>query len=225
MMKSIFAVCAAAALALTGCSGFKSTEPPTTLYMLHAAETTAPQAQQTRRFVSVAEPSVPPGFESERIAVYQQQNRRMDYAAGAAWPAPLPKVLQNFIVHSAGGASGVMAVLPDSGIPAGYNLFVRVNDFEPVYTGDAKAAPLLKASMTFTLMSLERNKLVATFTESRDTPAAANTLTAITGGLEQLAQSMVADAFQKMPLDKPSRKSERRHLTPGSDISSTDFRQ
>lgn len=225
---STLALLLASVLLLSGCGGFKSSTPPPTLYPLHAAAE-APQPAKAQRVVSVAEPLVPPGFDSDRIAIYLEQSRRMDYAAGAAWPAPLPKVLQDFIVHAAAANPRVMAVLPDSGAPASYNLMVRVNDFEPVYAADAKAVPLLKASMTFSLVALDRNKIIASFTESRENPAAANSLTAITGGLETLAQDMVSQAWQKMLLPDIRKKTDLRHgrrrLTPGMNISSKDIWQ
>lgn len=229
MKKQIaLAVILASALVLSGCSGLmKSSAPPPTLYPLHAAAQ-APRQAKAQRVVSVAEPQVPPGFDSDRIAIYLEQSRRMDFAAGAAWPAPLPKVLQDFIVHSAAANPRLMAVLPDSGLPAAYSLMVRVNDFEPVYGADAKAAPVLKASMTFSLVALDRNKIIANFTESRETPATANSLTAITAGLETLAQDMVSQAWQKMLLSNIHKKSTRRperHLTPGMNISSKDIWQ
>src|SRR5262249_20273013 len=94
MKKAIPAIVLASALLLSGCSGFKSSAPPTALYTIHMAQAQPQAASRQKRIVSVAEPAVPPGFESDRIAVVFEQGRRMDYAAGAAWPAPLPKVLQ-----------------------------------------------------------------------------------------------------------------------------------
>ena len=187
------------ALLLSGCSGFslKSSAPPMTLYRLQAAPP-ALQAGPPQRIIAIAEPVVPPGFESERIAVYLEQGRRMDYAAGAAWPGPFPKVLQDFMVQSAATVPGLLGVTSDSGLPATAVIVARVNDFEPVYTTDAKSAPMLKESMTFMLEGLDGRRSEPMFTLTGEIPASANTLMAITAGLQTLAQNLTAQAFQKI---------------------------
>lgn len=196
-MRTLAVFCLSALL-LTGCSGFslKSSAPPLALYTLHAAG--APAAARAKQVIAIAEPDVPPGFESDRIAILLDQGRRQDYAAGAAWPAPFPKVLQDFLVRSGNAVEGLMAVTLDSGLPARYKLLVKVNDFEPVYAADAKAPPLLKVSMTFTLQPLDKNVISASFTLAEDRPASANSLTAITGGLESIAQDIVAQGFARI---------------------------
>ncbi len=197
-MKAVLPLLALA-LGLTGCSGLslKSSAPPQTLYTLHAAAA-SPQAGPPLRIVAIATPVVPPGFDAERIAVYLDQGRRMDYAAGAAWPGPFPRVLQEFLAQSAATVPGMLGVTPDSGIPASQALLVRVNDFEPIYSADAKSPPLLKESITFTLVSVDKNKTGAIFTLTGEMPASSNTLTAITQGLEVLARNMAAEVFRKI---------------------------
>jgi ABC-type uncharacterized transport system auxiliary subunit len=228
MKKLIPAIMLASALLLSGCSGFKSSAPPTAMYTIHAAQAQPQGVYRQKRIVSVAEPSMPPGYDTDRIAISFDQGRRMDYAAGAAWPAPLPKMLQDFVLHSANAMPGIMAVAPDSGLPATSSLQVRVNDFEPVYAGDPKKEPpVVRVSMTFTLMSLERNRIIATVTKGGEQPASANTLTAITGGLETVAQDTVAAGlrtiFQPSIRKRTLVPQPRRHLTPGMNISSKGF--
>jgi cholesterol transport system auxiliary component len=185
------------ALVLEGCSGFKSSAPPPDIYALHAAPGPPAVANRPPYIVAISEPEVPAGFETEKIVVYLQHERRMDHAAHAAWPGPLPKVLQQFIVQSARAIPGLMGVTPEAGIPANAKLLVRVNDFEPVYETGEKAAPLLKVSLTFTLIS-QRDKIVASFTLAKTQMAESNSLTAIASGLEGLAREMTQEALWKM---------------------------
>jgi hypothetical protein len=53
MKKSFLAIALAAALMLGGCSGFKSSSPPPTLYTLHAAAAPA-QPAKGQKVVGVA---------------------------------------------------------------------------------------------------------------------------------------------------------------------------
>ena len=207
MKKKFVVIVVSCMLVLGACSPFKSDQPPMTVYAVHAAPSAA--AEKPARVVSVAEPSVPQGFESNRLAVYLQDGRRMDYAAGAGWPGPLPKVLQDFMVQSGSAAPGIMAVTPDSGIPAGYSLLVKVNDFEPVYGADAKSAPQLKLSFTFTLLS--GDKIVSSFTLAEAKTASANSLTVIVGEMESMLQEIAAQAFQN--ITNALSVSRKSHLT------------
>lgn len=186
-------------LLLGGCSGFKSSAPAPDIYMLHAFPGDKGAADRPLHVVAVSEPEVPAGFETDKIVIYLQQERRMDYAAHANWPGPLPKILQQFFAQSVDNAPGVMGVVPGSGIPAAAKLFVRVNDFQPVYETDVRAAPLLKVSLTFTFIN-QREKISASFTLAKTEGAASNSLTAITSGLEALAREITAEALWKMKL-------------------------
>ncbi|MEZ0223972.1 MAG: ABC-type transport auxiliary lipoprotein family protein [Alphaproteobacteria bacterium] len=198
MKLNAFIIAAFSTLLLSGCSGLKSSAPPPDIYMLHAApleETGA--AARALRVLAIPEPEVPAGFEADKIVIYLQQERRMDYAAHANWSGPLPKVLQQFIVQTASNTPGLMGVTPESGVPAASRLLVRVNDFEPVYESGVKAAPLLKVSLTFTSIS-QQEKVGTSFTLVKTQAATANSLTAITNGLEVLARELTAEALWKM---------------------------
>ena len=88
---------------------------------------------------------------------------------------------------------------------------MRVDDFEPVYAGNAKGTPALKISMTFTLVSLEKNKIATIFILKEDGQASDNSLTAIASGLQSLAQRLMGEAFQKIaPEIRPARSNARR---------------
>jgi len=183
-------------LPLGACAALKSSLPPTTIYALHAG----PLKQQKKtaaHIISIAEPEVPAGFDTERIALYLYGGQRMDYYANLAWPEHLGRVLQDVIVQSAASAPNLMAVTPESGIPASYNLFVKVNDFEPVYASGAENPPQLKVSMSFRLVSAQGEVLLNT-TLSSEKPAGMNTQAAIIAGLEKLLQENAARAFREI---------------------------
>ena len=72
---------------------------------------------------------------------------------------------------------------------------MSVSDFSPVYQNGAEDLPLLKAAMTFTLIKMPDNIVITRFTKRSEQLAAANTLTAITTGLEALLQAILAESF------------------------------
>lgn len=181
-------------LCLGACS---SSRPPPTIYALHA-KAGKNQERNISHIISVAEPEVPAGFDTERIALYLYGGRRLDYYANLAWPEHLGKVLQGVIVQSALSVPGMMAVTPDSGIPVPYSLFVKVNDFAPVYAAGAESTPQLKASMSFRLFSLQGQETLLNTTLSAEKPAAANTQTAVISGIEELLQGINARAFKEI---------------------------
>lgn len=189
MLTSLFA--------LSACMSMKSTQPPTTIYVMHALKAAAKESSRPAALpvVAVAEPVVPSGFNTDRIALYLVGGRRLDYYAGAAWPEPLGKLLQGFIIQSVQGA---IADTPEGGLAAAYRLQVRVNDLEPVYAVGPEVAPQLKVSMTFRLVSLGQDRILLDITRQRTASAAANTLTGVAAGLEALLQSVMSDALKEI---------------------------
>ena len=197
-MKTVAAMSVVLCGLLCSCSGMKSNQPPPTVYVVKAENAGGEKAAKNLSIVVVPEPSVPAGFESDKIIVYLDGGRRLDYAAGANWPAPLSKMLQGFTLQSAQGVGSILAVTPEAGVTAGYRLGFIVNDFEPVYAGNAVGVPELKVSLTFTLVSLKTDKLVDTFTIVKTQAASANSLTAITAGMESILSGMMSEALQRL---------------------------
>ena len=196
MMKNIL-LCAAM-LSLTGCFSLTSSKIPPTTYALHPAPYSgqAEGAPATVVVITVPEPALPAGFETDKIALYLQNGRRLDYYSGARWPGFLDEVLQDIIVET--GKLAIPGVIFDDGdirLPARYKLAVSVSDFSPVYQNGPEDLPLLKAAMTFTLIKMPDNIVITRFTKRSEQLAAANTLTAITTGLEALLQAILAESF------------------------------
>lgn len=192
-MKKIIPILAFVCLAaLGGCGNItKSKAPPVSVYTLHAEK---PEKRASSAAVIVQEPEMPAGFDTSRIALHMSGGRRMDFYADAAWPDALNKVLQDFIIQSA----RFSAISPDSGVNAPYSLQVKVNDFQPVYDGEATGMPEVRVSLTFRLILRSDEKLLRDFTLSEKMPASANTITAITGDLESLLRKIVGTALLRV---------------------------
>lgn len=197
-MKIKHLMIAALCCACAGCSPFKAAQaPPPLIYALHAAPVAAVQPARKPHVVAIPEPQVPAGFDSARIGVYLDGGSRFDYAAGAAWPSPLPAMLQQLLLESAQAQPGVLAVAPEAGINARHRLVVRVNECAPVYAGAAVAGPELRISLTFSLVPVRTEEPVATFTLS-DTRQVSNSLGAITAGMEEMLRAMTAEGWTRI---------------------------
>ena len=211
-MKKIIPILAFVCLAaLSGCGNItKSKAPPVSVYTLHAEK---PEKRSSTAAVIVQEPEMPAGFDTSRIALHMSGGRRMDFYADAAWPDALNKVLQDFIIQSA----RFSAISPDSGVNAPYSLQVKVNDFQPVYDGEATGLPEVRVSLTFRLILRSDEKLLRDFTISEKMPASANSITAITGDLEALLRKIVLTGLSRVSKQVMSKKAanvEESHAAP-----------
>jgi ABC-type uncharacterized transport system auxiliary subunit len=201
--KKLFLSSIAAALALSACSGLglSSKQPAPTIYALHAGAETGqmPSGNRTSGVISVDEPTLPAGFETDQIALFLDGGRRLDYYSAAKWPAPLDQVLHGVIIQAGRTVLPKMIIdTPDLNVPANYRLAVKVNQFAPMYARDAETAPELRVSMTFTLVQLPQEKIMSSFTLQDSRPAAGNSLTAVTSGLEGLLQNTLDTAFGRL---------------------------
>lgn len=183
---------------LSGCLALASSEVPPNTYAIHyrAAPENAVSPSPLRGVLKVQEPDLPAGFETDRIALYLEGGRQLDYYAGAKWPEPLDQVLQDVIVQAGYHALPQMTVdTQDLGVPADYKLAVKVIEFGPVYANGPEGIPHLKASMIFTLIRLPEEDVIADFTLENGQMAESNDLTSITGGLEILLRQMLVEAY------------------------------
>jgi len=210
MKKFLMATAAVVLLATSGCSSvLKDKTPPPTIYALHAAPAEAPALPHGKKppIISLAEPNLPAGFDTDRIALYLAGGRQLDYLAGAQWPEHLGKVLQNMLIASAPTGGALTVVPPDTATQPDYRLLVTMLDFAPTYAGDAKSAPEIKVTANFRLVSLDTDKIVLDTTFTAHNAAAANSQTAIVAGLEALTQQVVAEAYNDVvKVAKPARK-------------------
>lgn len=183
---------------LSGCLALTSSAPPVTTYVLHASRI-SPDADNDHGpagILRIENPVLPAGLDSDRIALYTADGRRLDYYAGAKWPAALNSILQDVMIEEGRKALPRMVIdTPDLNVAADYRLAVRIIDFAPVYRDDTAAIPFLNVRANFTLIRLPGNNVILDFTLENGQPATANSLTAVTTGLEALFQQMMQQAY------------------------------
>lgn len=201
-MKTRMIMAFACALLLSGCSTselLKSTEPQQTIYTLRPVEPSGQGSSATARVVEITAPSLPPGMDSDRYALFFDDGQKLDYYASARWSSTLDHIVQDVTRRSASAVLPyVVAITSGQGVDPDYRLQLKVNEFQPVYGTDSNAAPLLKASIEFTLVSIPSDKIVSSFTLTKQEVAAENRLDIITLGLERMLQDIEREAFTKL---------------------------
>jgi ABC-type uncharacterized transport system auxiliary subunit len=150
-----------------------------------------------RLVVVVPVPEVPPGFDSERIAI-QFEDGRVDYYADARWSARLDELVQNVVIERAqrklsGAIVGRPGVVPS----ANYRLSVKLTSFGPLYKASADMPPRLNAGVNVTVIELPQETIRAQFTVSKTAMASENRLGVITNDLRSLLNSAVDEALEK----------------------------
>ena len=199
MTRLLFPFLALALLA--GCSTseiLKSSEPRQTIYALHPVKETPPTESGLARVVEISRPSVPPGFETDRIALYVDGGRTLDYYSGAKWADILDAVLQDFTRQSMTNILPyVVAMSPNEANNANFRLQTKVKEFQPVYGASTSSAPELFVSVEFTLIALPQEDIIGNFTLARRAPATSNDLGTITAELESMMQEIQKEAFER----------------------------
>ena len=195
MMKNSLMM-AVAVVALAACSPLKSTAPVPLTYALHPDLTTPQTQSHSDGVLFVSRPGLPAGFDTDRIALYMDGGRRIDYYAGARWAEALDIVLQDVLVRAGRHELPNMIIdSPDLNIPAQYKLAVKVNDFAPLYEQGASGLPLLRLSMTFTLVQMPRENVISDFTLQSEMRAGDNTVSAVAAGLEAMLKGVLPRAY------------------------------
>lgn len=191
-------------LMLGACAGgfLQSTAPKNTIYSLRPADLAPSTTSGKAVVIEIAKPTVPPGFETERIALLMGEGRTLDYFSGATWPDLLDTVMQDFTRRTAGNILPyVVTTAPAQPVHADYRLEVKVNEFQAVYGDNSTSPPRLMVDMEFTLVSLPDERIVRNFSLARSGMAASNNLEAIAAGLESMLQDVQAEAFNKLNTD------------------------
>jgi ABC-type uncharacterized transport system auxiliary subunit len=191
-------------LVLSGCIslpfGKMEERPPPVMYTLHAPSIglmDAATEAMGRLVVVVPVPEVPPGFDTERIAI-QFEDGRVDYYADAQWSARLDELVQDVVVERAqrelsGAIVGKPGVVPSPN----YRLSVKLTSFGPLYKATADMPPRLNASVNVTVIELPQEAIRAQFTVSKTAMASENRLGTITSELRGLLSSAVDEALEK----------------------------
>jgi len=175
--------------------------PAPAMYTLYGprAETMDISTEASGRVVVVVPtPELPPGFDTERIALQFEQDGRLDYYADAQWSSRLDLLIQDVLIDRAQQAlPGTIVGKPDLVPAPHYRLAVKITEFAPVYKASADISPRLDAGLSMTVIALPQDMVIAQFTVRKSAPAAENRLTAVTSGLKDLLHSVVDDALAK----------------------------
>ena len=200
-----------AALMLTACSPTKlltTDEPRQTTYSLRGAMAEPSGYTGSAKIVEIAHPTLPTGFERNRIALYMDGGRKLDYYASANWPGPLDGVLEEF-THRVLAATlpAIITVSPTQPVDADFRLQTRVIDFQPVYGTSFDAAPLLQTRIEFTLVTLPAEKIISSFTLNNEVSASSPRRDVIISELEAQLQAIETEAFIKLAPHLKQKKS------------------
>ena len=203
-MKPVRSLVLLSSLLLSACISLpfgKSEErPPPVMYTLHETNTGVMDVATDaagRIVVVVPTPELPPGFDTERIAI-QFEDGRVDYYADAQWSARLDQLVQDvFIARAQQRLSDAIVGKPGVVPAANYRLVVRLTAFGPVYKSSPDMPPRLNAGITLTVIELPQEMIRAQFSVNKTAMASENRLGTITNDLRGLLNAAVDDALEK----------------------------
>ena len=151
-----------------------------------------------RVVVAVPAPELPPGYDTERIAIQFEQDGRLDYYADARWSSRLDLLVQDvFIERAQQKLSGTIVGKPDLVPAPNYRLAVAVTDFGPVYQTSPDMTPRLDAGLNVTVIQIPQGTVVAQFSVKKSAPATENRLSTVTGELRGLLSAVIDEALEK----------------------------
>lgn len=182
------AAAALGALLAGGCASgaFESDQPHQQLYVLagvpaRAAETILPID------LSVAQPQVRPGLDTDRIAVLYP-DRRLDYFAASRWGGPADAVVQSLLIESLRNGAGLRSVQGDvSTFAPEYVLQTEVTDFQAEYLGEG-TTPQVHVQFIVTVGRFADRRPLASFVADARAPAESNNLRAVVAAFEKASQ-------------------------------------
>lgn len=209
----------AAGLLMTACA-LKSNIPPATTYALRAVDmpdaVAGTYAHDKTRVLQVARPILPPGFDTDRIALYREGGRKLDYYAAARWPDIFDTVMQDFIART-GAALFPEMIVTTAFQPAQSDarLQIKVNDFQPVYRGGPDSAPEIVVGLEFTLTTIGDERIIDSFVLTQRRQAVENRLDVIADDMNNMLHAMVSEAFARLaPHVKATGEKEGRRKAP-----------
>jgi ABC-type uncharacterized transport system auxiliary subunit len=164
------------------------------------AEVTGPAAQGPSRRVGaslrVAHPLAGPGLDSPHIMLVQAEHR-MNFFAGARWPAPIADIVEALAVETLRG-SGEWSSVEDSAspFPSDYLLHIAVRRFEADYTASG-TAPEVHVAIDCIIGRREGREVTATFVATGTARAAANRLSEVVSAFEQALDTALTALSQQ----------------------------
>jgi ABC-type uncharacterized transport system auxiliary subunit len=186
-----------AVLLAAGCASgaFESDQPYQQLYVLAGspAQATPPTLPVD---LSVAQPQVRPGLDTDRIAVLYP-DRRLDYFAASRWGGPTDAVVQSLLVESLRNSAGLRSVQGDvSTFVPEYILQTEITDFQAEYTGEG-AIPEVHVQFIVTVGRLMDGRPLASFVAEARVPAESNNLRAVVAAFEKASQQAASTVVEQ----------------------------
>ena len=147
--------------------------------------------------VGVPAPEVPPGFDTERIAI-QFEDGRVDYYADAQWSARLGNLVQDVFIERAQRKLPRAIVGKPGFVPASnYRLAVKLTGFGPAYESSPDMPPRLTVGLNLTVIELPQDMIRAQLSVSKTATASENRLGAVTNDLKSLLNAAFDEALDK----------------------------
>jgi cholesterol transport system auxiliary component len=193
-------------LCLSGCTGlFHSTATPEQTYYLRApsaastaagAADAAPATPPAAASLRVGRPVAAPGLDTPHIMLLQADHR-MNFYTGSRWPAPVPDVLEALAAETL-HASGAWASIEysSSPFPSEYLLQITVRRFEADYTAGG-SAPVVYVVLDCVIGRREGREVIATFTASGSSTAAANHMSDVVAAFETATDTALSTLSQQ----------------------------
>lgn len=186
----------AAGLLLTACAGgFERNVPEPRIYRLSAPAVEA--GEPLPADLLVLRPVVAPGLRTERI-ISTWPGNRLDYFAGARWSGELGTVVQGSLMEALRASGRLRTVEGDPAqFRASHVLGLEVRRFEADYAAAAAAPPVARVTVTATVGRYGDRRALQSWTVATETPAAANTLGAVTAALDSAFGKAVTDVIAR----------------------------
>jgi cholesterol transport system auxiliary component len=184
------------ALACSACGSLLETDlPPSASYVLAPAPAASTGVARSEVDLSIGQPDLAPGLDTERIAVLK--GRQLDYYRGAQWGGRTIEVVQTLLVDSFEDQQLFRSVTPEqSRVASAYVLDISVRDFQSEYAGD-DAAPTAHVTIHGRLIRVVDRQLVDTFAATAQSKASDNRMGAVAAAFESAAQKVVLELAQK----------------------------
>jgi ABC-type uncharacterized transport system auxiliary subunit len=163
------------AMLLAGCGGLRRDTPGPAVYRLFAPELAAGEPVPVE--LRVDRPGAAAGLAGDRVASLWPDGR-IDYYRDARWGEELPLVVEGALVEALARSGRLRAVQGDRApFAPTHVLHVDIRRFEADYSSGAP--PVVRVHLAATIGRAGDRKVLATFNAGAETPAGADTQTAV----------------------------------------------
>lgn len=184
---------------LAACTGLKSSLPGPDFYLLHPAAVEQAAHPDHPVSISVEMPEVSAGLDTDKIALFKNNGRQLDYFSGVRWNGALDDILQDFIIRTFEASYSVAAV-EGNGLhqKADYKITTKIRDFQAEYGSDLNALPLLRVGIVMAAVKLPEEETVARVRLEKTFRAEENGMSAIVSGFEKALQEILREALNEI---------------------------